>query len=89
MWGCLAASLQLQSLATGVRENYATLKTVLREKFVPKEQVELHKKLLDLASSMRKLISQAYPEAVPVLQDSLTKDQFIDALEDQEIQMKL
>ena len=38
-----AAMLQLQSLATGMRENYATLKTALWEKFVPKEQVELHK----------------------------------------------
>ena len=96
-----AALLQLQSLATGVRENYATLKDALREKFVPKERVELHKaefrarhrereeKLPDLASSLRRLVSRAYPEAVPDLQDSLAKDQFIDALEDREIRMKL
>ena len=96
-----AALLQLQSLATGMRENYATLKEALREKFVPKEWVELHKaefrarhrereeKLPDLASSLRRLVSQAYPEAVPDLQDSLAKDQFIDAVEDREIQMKL
>lgn len=96
-----AALLQLQSLATGVRENYATLKEALREKFVPKERVELHKaefrarhrerdeKLPDLASSLRRLVSRAYPEAVPDLQDSLAKDQFIDALEDREIRIKL
>ena len=96
-----AALLQLQSLATGVRENYVTLKEALREKFVPKERVELHKaefrarhrereeKLPDLASSLRRLVSRAYPEAVPDLQDSLAKDQFIDALEDREIRMKL
>ena len=89
-----AALLQLQGLARGVRENYATLKGALREKFVPKERVELHKaefharhheqdeKLPHLTSSLRRLVSRAYPEAVPDLQDSLAKDQFIDALED-------
>ena len=73
----------------------------LREKFVPKERVELHKaefrvrhhdqdeKLPDLASSLRRLVSRAYPEAVPDLQESLAKDQFIDALEDREMRMKL
>ena len=73
----------------------------LREKFVPKEQIELHKaefrarhrdrdeKLPDLASSLRRLVSRAYPAAVPDLQDSLAKDQFIDAAEDREIRMKL
>ena len=85
----------------GAAENYATLKTALREKFVPKERVKLHKtefrarhherdeKLPDHASSLRRLVSRAYPEAVPDLQDSLAKDQFIDALEDREIRMKL
>ena len=84
-----------------MRENYATLKGALREKFVPKERVELHKaefrarhrerdkKLPDLASSLRRLVSRAYREAVPDLQDSLAKDQFIDALEDREIRIKL
>ena len=96
-----AALLQLQSLATGVQENYATLKEALREKFEPKERVELHKakfrarrrerdeKLPDLASSLRRLVSRAYPEAVLDLQDSLAKDQFIDALEDRKIRIKL
>ena len=84
-----------------MRENYATLKEALREKFVPKERVELHKsefrarhrvpdeKLPDLASSLRSLVSQAYPDAVPALQDILAKDQFIDALKDREIRIKL
>ena len=38
-----AALLQLQSLAMGVQENYATLKDALCEKFISKEQVELLK----------------------------------------------
>ena len=74
---------------------------LLCEKFVPKEWVELHKaefrarhrepdeKLPDLASSLRRLVSRAYPDAVPALQDSLAKDQFIDALKDREIRIKL
>lgn len=86
-----AALLQVQSLATGMRENYAMLKEVLHKKFVPKEQVELHKaefrarhrkrnkKLPDLTSSLRRLVSRAYPKAVPDLKDSLAID---DALED-------
>ena len=80
-------------------ENYAELKEALQEKFVPKESVKLHKtefcarhckwdkKLPDLASSLRRLVIRAYPEAVPDLQDSLAKDQFIDALEDRQIQI--
>ena len=98
---CGAALLQLQSMATGVQGNYATLKEALREKFVPKERIELHKaefrvkhrereeKLPDLASSLRRLVSRAYLETVPDLQDSLVKDQFIATLEDPEIWIKL
>lgn len=96
-----AALLQLQSLSPDVRGDYTVLKTALREKFVPKERIELHKaefrarrrerdeKLPDLASSLRRLVGKAYPEAVADLQDSLAKDQFIDALEDREIRMKI
>ena len=92
-WGCLAPTSKLS--------NGRALKEALREKFVLKERVELHKaefrarhrereeKLPDLASSLRRLVSRAYQEAVPDLQDSLAKDQFIDALEDREIRMKL
>ena len=43
----------------------------------------------DLVSSLRTLVSRAYPEAVPDLQYSLAKDQFIDALENREIRIKL
>ena len=96
-----AALVQLQSLPAGVRENYTELKRVLRLKFVPAERVELHKaefrarhrdrdeKLSVLASSLRRLVGKAYPEAAPELQDNLAKDQFIDALEDREIRIKL
>ena len=44
---------------------------------------------MDLASSLRRLVGKAYPEAVADLQDSLAKDQFIDALEDREIRVKI
>ena len=96
-----AALLQLQSLSPDVRGDYTGLKRALREKFVPKERIELHKaefrarrrerdeKLPDLASSLRRLVGKAYPEAIPDLQDSLAKDQFIDSLEDREIRMKI
>lgn len=96
-----AALLQLQNLATSMRENYVMLKEALCEKFIPKERVKLHKaefcarhckqdeKLPDLASSLRRLVSQASPEAVPDLHDNLAKGQFIDALEDREIWTKL
>ena len=96
-----AALLQLQSIPTTVRANYNDLKAALRLKFVPQERVELHKaefrarrrekdeKLSDLSSSLRSLARKAYPEAAEELQDSLAKDQFIDALEDREIRLKL
>ena len=38
-----AAFLQLQSLATGVNKNYATLKEALHEKFISTEPVKLLK----------------------------------------------
>ena len=96
-----AALLQLQSLAPDVRGDYTGLKRALRKKFEPKEQIELNKaefrarrrerdeKLPDLAGSLQRLVGKAYPEAIPDLQDSLAKDQFIDALEDREIRMKI
>lgn len=40
---CGVALLPLQSLATGMQENYAMLKKALHEKFIPKEQVKLLK----------------------------------------------
>ena len=69
----------------------------IAQKNLQKVRVKLHKaefrerdeKLPDLTSSLRRLASRAYPEAVPHLQDSLAKDQFIDALEDREIRIKL
>lgn len=96
-----SAFRELQNLATDARENYATLKEALREQFVLKERVEVHKiefrakhgeldeKLPNLASSLRRLVSRAYLEAVRDLQDSLATDQLIDALEDREVRMKL
>lgn len=96
-----AALLQLQSIPATVRANYDDVKTALRLKFVPQERIELHKaefrarrrekdeKLSDLSSSLRRLARKAYPEAAEELQDSLAKDQFIDALEDREIRLKL
>ena len=96
-----AALLQLQSLSPDVRGDYTDLKRALRKKCVPKERIELHKaefharrrernkKLPDFASSLRRPVGKAYPEAIPDLQDSLAKDQFIDALEDREIRMKI
>ena len=96
-----AALLQLQSLSPDVRGDYMDLKRALRKTFVPKERIELHKaefhvrrrerskKLPDLASSLRRVVGKAYPEAIPHLQDNLAKDQFIDALEDREIRMKI
>ena len=65
---------------------------------MPQERIELHKaefrarhwewdkKVPDLASLLQRLVAiKAYPEVVEQLQDSLTKDQFIDALEDCEV----
>jgi len=69
---------------------------------VPQERIEFQmaefrarhwewdKKVPDLASSLQRLVAiKAYPEVVEQLQDSLTKDQFIDALEDCEVRMKI
>ena len=98
---CGVALFQLQGFMSVVRGNYVELKRALRKKFVPQERIELHKaefrarhrerneKLPDLASSLRRLVGRAYPGAAAELQDSLTKDQFIDALEDREMRIKI
>lgn len=95
-----AALLQLQSIPATERANYDNLKAAFRLKFVPQERIELHKakfrarrrekdeKNSDLSNSLRRLSRKAYPEAANELQDSLAKDQFIDALEDWEIRLK-
>lgn len=96
-----AALLRLQNIPADVRGNYDNLKAALREKFVPQERVELHKaefrarrrekdeKLPDLSGSIRRLVRRAYPAAGDELQDSLARDQFIDALEDRDMRMKI
>ena len=96
-----AALLRLQNIPADVRGNYVNLKAALREKFVPQERVELHKaefrarrrekdeKLPDLSGSIRRLVRRAYPAAGDELQDSFAKDQFIDALEDRDMRMKI
>lgn len=96
-----AALLQLQSIPPTVHADYDDLKAALWFKFVPQEWIKLHKakfgarqqekheKLSDLSSSLQRLARKAYPEAAEELQGSLAKDQFIDALEDREIRLKL
>lgn len=81
--------------------SYETLKHALHEQFVLQEWIELKKaefwarcherdkkKLPNLASS-RRLVSREYPTVEKELQDSLTRDQFTDALEGCEMRMKI
>ena len=78
----IGAALQmLQSVPAVTRQSYEDLKKALQEKFVPTERMELHKaefrarrrgkdeKLSELASSIRRLVKKAYPEASEILQD--------------------
>lgn len=92
IWG--AALLQLQSIPATVRADCNDLKAALWLKFVSQGRV------LSLASRKRRealgsvkffmeVGQKSVPEAAKELQDSLAKDQFIDALVDREIRLKL
>ena len=80
-----ATLLQLQSLSPDMRGDYTGLKRALREKFEPKEQIELNKaefrarrregdeKLPDFAGSLRRLVGKAYPRRFLICKTALRR----------------
>ena len=80
---------------------YATLVAVLESRFGSAHQAELNRTKLrnrvrrreeglpELAEDVERLARLAYPEAQPALLEVLVKDQFIDALSDEDMRLRI
>lgn len=81
--------------------NYSSLVTALEARFGSAHQAELHRiklknrarkrdeSLAELAEDVERLARLAYPEAPPEMMELLAKDQFIDALADGDMRLKM
>ena len=81
--------------------NYSSLITALEARFGCAHQAELHRiklknrtrkreeSLAELAEEMERLARLAYPEAPPEMLELLAKDQFIDALADGDMRLRM
>ena len=81
------------------RTNFCSLSSALAARFEPVQQSELHRVTLktrlrrenetlsELAQDVNRLVRLAYPAATNNVREQLSKDYFIDALNDHEIRM--
>ena len=90
----------LQGLSGSDITNYLNLKSALTKKFLPLEKLSLYKAefkaktqqketLTELASQIRTLANRAYPTASADLLDELSRDQFLEALTDKALRIKV
>ena len=91
----------LSNLLSESRIHYPSLVAALESRFGNKSQTELHRMKLrnragrrdetlsELAEDIERLNCLAYPENPVEVLDTLTKDQFIDALNDDETRLKV
>ena len=94
-----SAQALLSNLTPEIRQNYDQLVTTLTERFEPQNQCEIYKAQLkqrirkrdeglpDLAQDIKRLTRMAYPSTFLDLRDTLSKDSFIEALNDAEMKL--
>ena len=93
-----SAQALLSDITPEIRQNYDRLVTTLTERFEPQNQCELFKaqlkhrirkdeRLPELALDIKRLTRIAYPSALVDLRDTLSKDSFIEALNDAEMEL--
>ena len=94
-----SAQALLSDLTPKIRQNYDRLVTTLTERFEPQNQCEIYKAQLkqrirkrdeglpELAQDIKRLTRMAYPSAFIDLRDTLSKDSFIEALNDAEMEL--
>ena len=94
-----SAQALLSDLTPEIRQNYDQLVTTLTERFEPQNQCEIYKAQLkqrirkrdeglpELAQDIKRLTRMAYPSAFLDLRDTLSKDSFIEALNDAEMEL--
>ena len=95
------AQAVLGDLPTDRGQHYETLVRSLQERFSPPNQTDLYRvqlkerrqkpteTLSELGQSIRRLTNLAYPTAPGEVRETLAKDQFIDALIDSEIRIRI
>ncbi|XP_071176265.1 uncharacterized protein [Mytilus edulis] len=95
------AQAVLGDLPKEKRQIFSDLVNALEERFAPSSQTELHQvqfkecrqkasdTLPGLGQSVRRLSNLAYPTAPLELRDTLAKEQFIDALVDSEMRLRI
>ncbi|XP_028417631.1 uncharacterized protein LOC114542079 [Dendronephthya gigantea] len=91
----------LSNLPPESRVHYPSLVAALESRFGSQRQAELHRMKLrsrvrhreeslpELAQDIERLAKLAYPNASPAVLETLTKDQFIDALTDDELRLRV
>ena len=94
-----SAQAILSDLTPEIRQNYDRLVNTLTERFEPQNQCEIYKAQLkqrirkrdeglpELAQDIKRLTRMAYPSAFMDLRDTLSKDSFIEALNDAEMEL--
>ncbi|CAG2228362.1 unnamed protein product [Mytilus edulis] len=95
------AQAVLGDLPSEKRQNYSDLVSALEERFAPSSQTELYRvqfkerrqraseSLPELGQSIRRLSNLAYPTAPLDVRETLGKEQFIDALVDSEMRLRI
>jgi hypothetical protein len=98
---CGQAQALLGDLPTDRGQHYETLVRSLQERFSPPNQTDLYRvqlkewrqkpteTLSELGQTIRRLTNLAYPTAPGEVRETLAKDQFIDALIDSEIRIRI
>ena len=91
----------LGNLPVGDRCNYRLLSNALEERFLPPNQTELYRAQLrerrqraseslpELGQDLRRLVNLAYPTAPIEVRETLAKEQFIDALKESEMRLRV
>ena len=94
-----SAQALLSDLTPEIRQGYDRLVTILMERFEPQNQCEIYKAqmkqrirkrdegLPELAQDIKRLTRMAYPSAFLDLRDTLSKDCFIEALNDADMEL--
>ncbi len=91
----------LTNLPASRRDDYDALTSALRSRFGSEHQAELNRAKLrarmrqreetlpELAEDVERIARLAYPDAAEPMIETLAKDQFIDALQDEDMRLKL
>jgi hypothetical protein len=91
----------LGNMPKGAKPDYKTLIKAMEDRFEPPNQSDLYRvqmrerrqiageSLPELGQAIRRLANLAYPNATAEIRETLSKDQFVDALVDSEMRIRI